>query len=93
MLARIANLGRWGINLSYRLGQSGVMMYRVVTCRPKLVQGYRMLCDQIVQVGVLSLLIILMSALFMIFVENFRAVHGQVADVCLHRIVKMIYTY
>ena len=64
MLARIANLGRWGINLSYRLGQSGVMMYRVVTCRPKLVQGYRMLCDQIVQVGVLSLLIILMSALF-----------------------------
>ena len=29
----------------------------------------------------------------MIFVENFRAVHGQVADVCLHRIVKMIYTY
>jgi phospholipid/cholesterol/gamma-HCH transport system permease protein len=64
MTSSIQKIGRWGINLCYRLGQSGHMMLRVVSCRPKPAQGLRMLGEQIYQVGVLSLIIIMMSALF-----------------------------
>lgn len=64
MTSSIQKLGRWGISLCYRLGQSGSMIYKVITCKPKFSQGLKMLGEQLYQVGVLSLIIVLMSALF-----------------------------
>lgn len=64
MTSFIQKIGRWGIDVCHRLGQSGAMIFQVITCRPKIMQGLRMLGEQLYQVGVLSLLIIIMSGLF-----------------------------
>ncbi len=64
MLSQINLLGAGGIRFCSHLGRSLIFLLRTVFQRPRLKQGYQMIIQQLYQVGVLSLVIILISALF-----------------------------
>ncbi|WP_298440914.1 lipid asymmetry maintenance ABC transporter permease subunit MlaE [uncultured Ferrimonas sp.] len=60
----IAQLGRGGMNWLARLGQSGLMLFGALVAKPQPRQMAPLLVKQLYQVGVLSLLIIVVSGLF-----------------------------
>ncbi len=62
--AKITALGRVGWQFCRRVGQSGFFLSQVVVQRPRSKQLLPLLSEQIYRVGVLSLVIILMSAVF-----------------------------
>lgn len=64
MLAKIQALGRVGLEYCLDLGRSGIFLANVLRCRPRLRRSFPLLIDQLFSVGVLSLLIIVLSALF-----------------------------
>lgn len=64
MITLIARVGRIGLTFCERVGQSGFFLGRVLLQRLRWRVGFVLLFDQIYRVGVLSLVIILLSALF-----------------------------
>lgn len=64
MMEHIRRLGAFGRQSCSRLGQSGCFLLRVMTQKPRGTTLFRLTIEQIYRVGVLSLLIILLSALF-----------------------------
>jgi len=60
----IQRLGRIGIDFCGHLGVSGLFLCRAVFCRPKLRQAWPLFSYQLYKIGILSLIIILLSALF-----------------------------
>lgn len=64
MIEVIHRLGASGISFCVRLGQSGVFLGKSIISPPKLRQLWGLLANQLYRVGVLSLVIILLSALF-----------------------------
>lgn len=61
---RIAALGRSGINLVAGMGQAGLMLWGAIANPPRVKKGMPLLIKQIYVVGVQSLVIILVSGLF-----------------------------
>lgn len=64
MFERIQELGAFSIERCMRIGDSGVFLLKVLTSKPRMKQGFHMLLKQLYMVGVLSLSIIVVSALF-----------------------------
>lgn len=64
MLAKLRALGRMGLNFSENLGRAGLFLLRVLTCNPRIMRSFPLIVDQLYFVGVLSLAIIALSALF-----------------------------
>lgn len=64
MLELLAYLGRSTLNFSEKLGRSGLFLFRTLSRRPKWPQILKLIIEQIHSVGMLSLLIIVISALF-----------------------------
>jgi phospholipid/cholesterol/gamma-HCH transport system permease protein len=64
MVNFIAHLGRASLYFCAQVGYAGLFLGQTVCRRPKLNQGLHLIVKQIYQLGVLSLLIILVSALF-----------------------------
>lgn len=64
MITWIQKLGRVGIEFCRRLGVSGVFLLRTIFRRPRVYKLFPLVVEQIYVVGVLSLLIILFSSLF-----------------------------
>lgn len=64
MLSWIQRMGAFGLELTQKIGLSGLFLLRVIFQKPKLGQIWPLLSVQIYKVGVLSLLIILLSAIF-----------------------------
>ncbi|MFI3245750.1 MAG: lipid asymmetry maintenance ABC transporter permease subunit MlaE [Ferrimonas sp.] len=64
MINSIARLGRGGLNWIERLGQSMLMLVGALVAKPQPRQMMPLLVTQLYQVGVLSLLIVLVSGLF-----------------------------
>ena len=64
MIARIAKLGHHGISFCARVGKSGIFLLQTIFQRPKWQQVWPLLSMQLYRVGILSLPIILLSALF-----------------------------
>src|SRR3990167_477722 len=60
----IALLGRQGINFCIRVGRSGLFLLRTLCQPPKWSQVWPLLSQQLYRVGILSLPIILLSAVF-----------------------------
>lgn len=60
----IQRLGRWASNYCAHLGRGGVFLFKTLTHWPKPSQFFALTAVQIYQVGVLSLIIILLSGLF-----------------------------
>jgi phospholipid/cholesterol/gamma-HCH transport system permease protein len=64
MLEPIQHLGRWGISFFERTGRSSIFLVSVLTRIPSLLMRFGLVVQQVFSVGVLSLLIILVSGLF-----------------------------
>ncbi|PIZ03904.1 MAG: ABC transporter permease [Gammaproteobacteria bacterium CG_4_10_14_0_8_um_filter_38_16] len=64
MISRIAYIGRFGIQLCIRIGRSGLFLLNTLLQPPKWKQAWPLLSVQLYRVGILSLPIILLSALF-----------------------------
>ncbi len=61
---RVQALGRFGLNFCGRVGISGIFLFRTLISPPRLRQSFWLLLEQLYFVGVLSLLIVMLSALF-----------------------------
>lgn len=64
MLNRIQNRGRAGIDFCQDFGISGIFLFRTLLRKPRPVKSFGLLIEQLYFVGVLSLLIIVVSGLF-----------------------------
>lgn len=64
MINAIAQLGRSTISSCSEFGQSGLFLVRILFRKPRLVRSFPLLVEQIYHIGLLSLVIILVSALF-----------------------------
>lgn len=64
MLRRLERLGNFGLSFCYKIGISGLFLLRVILQKPRWRQLWPLLSVQLYRVGVLSLLIILLSAIF-----------------------------
>lgn len=64
MVRLVQMLGNQGIGMLQRLGASGIFLSRIVLRRPRVARSVPMVVEQIYELGVLSVLIIVISALF-----------------------------
>lgn len=64
MMNTLQALGRWGLNFFERLGRGHLFLVQVLVSLPALAKRPRLIVQQLYSVGVLSLLIILVSGLF-----------------------------
>lgn len=75
MIAAIQSLGRVGIVFCENVGRSGLFLLGAVVRRPKWRQAWGLLAVQLYRVGVLSLVIILLSAMFIGMVVALQGYH------------------
>ena len=75
MIERVALLGAWGIENLQQLGKAGILLYRVLFYPPSIRKGFPLVLQQIYAEGVLSLLIILVSSLFIGMVLALQGYH------------------
>lgn len=75
MLSWVQTVGRSGIGFCYRVGLAGVLLYRTVIRVPNWRQVAGLLTLQLYRVGVLSLLVVVMSALFIGMVIALQGYH------------------
>jgi phospholipid/cholesterol/gamma-HCH transport system permease protein len=78
MMASIAGLGRWGIDTLQQLGKAGLLLFRVVFRLPNIRIGLPLTVQQIYAEGVLSLLVIMVSGLFIGMVVALQAYYALV---------------
>ena len=64
MFEQITSLGRVGVQSCERLGRASIFLWRTLIRKPSIPKGFFLTVEQIYSVGVLSLVIIAMSALF-----------------------------
>lgn len=64
VIDKIANVGRWAIDNVMGMGRAGIMLYRAVVRLPRFKKGTPLLIKQLYVVGVQSMVIILVSGLF-----------------------------
>lgn len=64
MMSQLAELGRFGFSFCQKIGSAGIFLLATLCQRPKWQQAWPLLSVQLYRVGILSLPIILLSALF-----------------------------
>lgn len=64
MLDWLAGLGRQGVQLTHALGRSGLFLFQALAGLPRSREAFTLWLNQVYSVGVLSLIIILVSGLF-----------------------------
>lgn len=74
-MIQIIGIGQAALNFLSSLGGAFVFLLRVIFLKPKWAQGYQLLVKQLYQVGVLSLIIVLMSAVFIGMVVALQGFH------------------
>lgn len=77
-MENINRLGRWGIHKSQQLGRAGLLLGGALFHLPNLRKGLRLTVQQMYAEGVLSLLIIIVSALFIGMVVALQGYHTLV---------------
>ncbi|MDQ2993911.1 MAG: lipid asymmetry maintenance ABC transporter permease subunit MlaE [Pseudomonadota bacterium] len=75
MIGTIQKLGNFGLSSCQQFGTSGVFLLRVLLRKPRLISGLPLLIEQLYFVGVLSLLIIIVSGLFIGMVLGLQGVN------------------
>ncbi|HTM63639.1 MAG TPA: lipid asymmetry maintenance ABC transporter permease subunit MlaE [Gammaproteobacteria bacterium] len=75
MFNQLTLLGSWGMENLRELGRSGMMVFDVVFSRPNIRKGFPLVIQQIYSEGVLSLLIIVVSSLFIGMVLSLQGYH------------------
>ena len=74
----INSLGRWGLSNLQQLGKAGVLLYGVLFQVPNIKKGFPLTVSQIFAEGVMSLLIIMVSGLFIGMVVALQGYHTLV---------------
>jgi len=64
MKSMIAALGRTGLTISENMGRAGIFLVRTLIRRPRPIRSFPLLISELYNVGVLSLVIIMVSGLF-----------------------------
>lgn len=64
LLSALQNLGKTGIEFCDNTGKTALFLLHAVFAKPKWVRGFKLLVPQLYMVGVLSLIIIVVSGLF-----------------------------
>jgi phospholipid/cholesterol/gamma-HCH transport system permease protein len=75
MFNQLALLGSWWLENLREFGRSGTMLFNVIVARPNFRKGFPLVVQQIYSEGVLSLLIILVSSLFIGMVLALQGYH------------------
>lgn len=75
MMTQVALMGDWGIKRLRQFGQSGILLFRVLFYFPNIKKGFPLVLQQIYAEGVLSLLIIVVSSLFIGMVLALQGYH------------------
>src|SRR5579862_7810145 len=75
MIDRLALVGEWGIDHLRDLGKAGILLLRVLFYPPNIRKGFPLVVQQIYVEGVLSLLIIVVSSLFIGMVLALQGYH------------------
>jgi phospholipid/cholesterol/gamma-HCH transport system permease protein len=75
MINQVALLGQWGLEGLRQFGKTGLLLYRVLFYTPNFRKGFPLLTQQIYSEGVLSLLIIIVSSLFIGMVLALQGYH------------------
>jgi len=75
MLNHVAELGQLGLDVLRKYGRAGILLYRAVFRVPNIRKGFPLVVQQIYAEGVLSLLIIVVSALFIGMVVALQGYH------------------
>lgn len=75
MIARIQALGRVGITFCERLGVSGLFLIKTLMRRPRFRKTFPLIIQELYSVGVLSLIIIVLSGLFIGMVVGLQGHH------------------
>ena len=78
MINQLALLGSWGIENLRQLGKSGLLLFQVLFQLPNFRKGFPLVVQQIYAEGVLSLLIIVVSSLFIGMVLALQGYHSLV---------------
>lgn len=78
MITRIGLFGQWGSNTLRQFGKGGVVLCRVVFYPPNIRKGFPLFLQQIYAEGFLSLLIIVVSSLFIGMVLALQGYHTLV---------------
>ncbi len=77
-MSAIQTLGRWGIETTRGYGKAGVLLFRVLFHFPNIKKGFPLVIQQVYAEGVLSLLIIAVSSLFIGMVVGLQGYHTLV---------------
>lgn len=88
----IQRFGRYGMSICAGIGRAGIILYRTLWRKPKLIQSFSLLIEQIYSVGVLSLLIIIVSGIFIGMVVGLQGYNILVkfgADVALGQLIAL----
>ena len=72
---RLALIGHWGIENLREFGKSGILLYRILFSPPSIRKGVPLVVQQVYMEGVLSLVIILVSSLFIGMVLALQGYH------------------
>lgn len=64
MIEKVAYLGRLGQTFCIDIGRAGIFLYQTLVRKPKLVKSFPLFIEALYNIGVLSVLIIIISALF-----------------------------
>lgn len=75
MINKINTLGRWGLEILKDYGRAGILLLQAIFCFPNLKKGVPLVIQQIYAEGVLSLLIIVVSGLFIGMVVALQGYH------------------
>lgn len=75
MLQKIQTLGRIGLTFCSDIGRSGIFLTRTLMRKPRIGKSFPLLIEQIFSVGVLSLVIIVLSGLFIGMVVGLQGYH------------------
>lgn len=76
MMSYVQTLGRYGVNLLQQYGKAGILLFRVVFQVPNFKKGMPLVVHQLYGEGVLSLLIIIVSSLFIGMVVALQGYHS-----------------
>jgi phospholipid/cholesterol/gamma-HCH transport system permease protein len=75
VITQVIQLGRMGVSYCAQVGRSGLFLFNTIRQRPKWSQAWPLLATQLYRVGILSLPIILLSALFIGMVVALQGFH------------------
>lgn len=75
MMSRVANLGQWGIFNLREFGKAGLVLFNAIFYPPHFRKGFPLVAQQVYAEGVLSLMIIVVSSLFIGMVLALQGYH------------------